>query len=137
MFTDAERAAISELIHATLLAVDSRNDSIRSFSIIYARRAIMLIERSTKPYLCTDDSINEFVQAWADMIWIRYLGQKPVGADETPRKTGGRPSAREPGSRITTWVPASEHERLIRLANQRDESLSAYLRRVLARRPKS
>ncbi len=53
-------------------------------------------------------------------------------ADEppTPRK-GGRPPAREPGAIVSTWLPASDHDRLLRLAARRDETLSALVRRLL------
>jgi len=58
-------------------------------------------------------------------------------ADETPPQTprkGGRPIAREPGSRVMTWLPASEHDRLIREAERRDESVSGLVRRILLQR---
>jgi hypothetical protein len=59
-------------------------------------------------------------------------------ADDTappslPRK-GGRPPAREPGSSVSTWLPTREHDRLIREALRRDESLSALVRRILTSR---
>jgi hypothetical protein len=48
--------------------------------------------------------------------------------DPPPR---GRPKAEEPGASITAWVPQSEYDRLCRLANQREESLSALVRELL------
>jgi len=76
MWSDAERAAISELIKATLLACASRDEAIRSFGIIHARRAIYLIERGTQPFACSDNEINEFVQAWNDLDPIPWTEEK-------------------------------------------------------------
>jgi len=58
-------------------------------------------------------------------------------ADETPPpppRKGGRPPAREPRAVVSTWLPASEHDRLIREAVRRDESLSSLVRRILTQR---
>jgi hypothetical protein len=52
--------------------------------------------------------------------------------DDSPRPRG-RPRAEEPLSPITTWVPTAMHDRLIKLANQKDEPLSATIRELLAR----
>jgi len=53
---------------------------------------------------------------------------------QPPRKKGGRPRNPEPGARVSTWMPASEHDRLCRLALQRDESVSSLVRRILTAR---
>ena len=37
---------------------------------------------------------------------------------------GGRPRADEPGTTVCAWVKASEHDKLIALANRRGESVS-------------
>jgi hypothetical protein len=50
-----------------------------------------------------------------------------------PRKPG-RPRKAEPGSAIMTWVPASEHDRIVKLASQRGESVSTTVRLLLKSR---
>jgi len=51
-------------------------------------------------------------------------------ADE-PLKKPGRPPADDPGSPVSIWLSASQHDQLIRRARERDESLSAYVRRLI------
>jgi predicted HicB family RNase H-like nuclease len=43
----------------------------------------------------------------------------------------GRPRSPEPQSTVCSWVPAKLHDRLIRAANQREISVSAYVRNVI------
>jgi hypothetical protein len=51
---------------------------------------------------------------------------------EPPRtKSLGRPRSPEPQSTVCSWVPATLHDRLIRAANQREISVSAYVRNVI------
>jgi hypothetical protein len=52
----------------------------------------------------------------------------------TPPRKPGRPPNPEPGSRVTTWIATSEHDRLVALAKARDQSISALVR-TLIRRP--
>jgi hypothetical protein len=40
-----------------------------------------------------------------------------------PRR-GGRPRATEPGSKLTIWIPARDHDRYCRMAAERGESVS-------------
>lgn len=47
-----------------------------------------------------------------------------------PRKPG-RPRNHEPGSAVMTWLTASEHERLVKYAALRGESVSATVRLLL------
>jgi hypothetical protein len=47
------------------------------------------------------------------------------------RKPRGRPRALEPRTTVCTWLQASDHDRLIRLANQREQSVSAVVRQIL------
>ena len=48
----------------------------------------------------------------------------------------GRPRNAEPSTAVSTWLSAGTHDKLIRLANREDTSISALLRRlVLARLP--
>jgi hypothetical protein len=53
---------------------------------------------------------------------------------ETEVREPGRPPLDEKGSSVSTWLPASQHDRLIRLANERDQSVSALVRQLLARK---
>jgi cytidylate kinase len=45
----------------------------------------------------------------------------------------GRPKSAEPGSTVSTWIPASEHDRLVRIANRHEMSVSEYVGAVLRR----
>jgi hypothetical protein len=56
---------------------------------------------------------------------------RKADVDPAPPRPRGRPRNIEPGSTISTWVSASEHDRLLRLAQRREESLSATVRRLL------
>lgn len=46
---------------------------------------------------------------------------------------GGRPRSPEPGSTVSTWIPESHHDRLIKLANLHEMSVSQYVARVIRR----
>lgn len=52
------------------------------------------------------------------------------GGEEQPRKRG-RPRVDEPRSSVSTWVPASYHDRLIEMAAQKDVSVSMLVRSML------
>lgn len=43
----------------------------------------------------------------------------------------GRPRAEEPGSSVTTWLRQSEHDRLIKMANKHETTISALVRSLL------
>jgi hypothetical protein len=45
----------------------------------------------------------------------------------------GRPKSAEPGSTVSTWLPVSDHDRLVRIANRREMSVSEYVGTVLRR----
>jgi len=45
----------------------------------------------------------------------------------------GRPRSTDPGSRVSTWIPARYHDQLIRIANERDISVSAVVNKVLTK----
>lgn len=49
-------------------------------------------------------------------------------ADKAP---GGRPKGPEPGSSVSTWLRQSEHDRLIRIAQQQDTTISKLVREML------
>ena len=49
-----------------------------------------------------------------------------------PRRRG-RPMSAEPSSRVTTWIPAKYHDALIRVANEKDISVSALVNQVLTK----
>lgn len=51
-----------------------------------------------------------------------------------PRKKPGRPRATEAKTSVSAWIPAREHDRLIRLANQREQSVSETVRQLLRQR---
>ncbi len=50
---------------------------------------------------------------------------------ERDKRKRGRPRVPEPGSAVTTWLPASEHDRIVKVAARRGESVSATLRLML------
>ena len=50
---------------------------------------------------------------------------------EQAERRRGRPPAPEPGSAATTWLPQSEHDQLIRVADQQGESVSAVIRQAI------
>lgn len=47
------------------------------------------------------------------------------------RKAGGRPRNAEPSATVSTWVPATTHDRLIEVAKRQGCSVSEMVRRVL------
>jgi len=53
------------------------------------------------------------------------------------QKSRGRPRVEEPHSSVSTWVPASYHDRLVQLAkHQTDGNVSALVRQLLILRLK-
>lgn len=50
------------------------------------------------------------------------------------RPGAGRRPVDEPRSTVSTWLPASYHDRLIRMANQQDVKVSALVRQLLVLR---
>lgn len=48
-----------------------------------------------------------------------------------PRRPVGRPRVVESHASVATWLPASTHDRLIRLAKLREQSVSATVRELL------
>lgn len=52
-------------------------------------------------------------------------------ADEKPK--GGRPKSLEPGAHVSAWIPLRDHERLSKLAQQSDQSLSKVIKKLLTR----
>ena len=59
--------------------------------------------------------------------------QKRDDASTAPHPRG-RPRVSEPGTSLCTWIPASEYDRLLKLANARGQSVSALVREWLKRR---
>jgi hypothetical protein len=53
---------------------------------------------------------------------------KPL--DDPPGKRG-RPPVEEPGSSVSTWLRRSEHDQLIRLAQQQETTVSSLVRQLL------
>ena len=51
-----------------------------------------------------------------------------------PGRRPGRPRADVPRAAVTTWLPATDHDRLIRIANRRGVSVSELVRGILTRR---
>lgn len=48
-----------------------------------------------------------------------------------PPRPRGRPRVNEPRASVSTWLPAGAHDRLIRLAQQQEQSISATIRQLL------
>lgn len=57
----------------------------------------------------------------------------PVTGDSLVLPKGGRPRAPEPGIRVSTWITESHFDRLNRLANLHDLSVSKFVARVIER----
>ena len=55
---------------------------------------------------------------------------------KAPQKPRGRPKVDEPGSAVTTWLKHGEHDYLIRLAREREQSISSLVRSLLILRLK-
>jgi hypothetical protein len=53
----------------------------------------------------------------------------PDGVREVKQR--GRPRVEEPRTSVSTWVPATLHDRLIEVANRHEVSVSEYVRQVL------
>jgi hypothetical protein len=47
------------------------------------------------------------------------------------RNKPGRPKAAEQGAKLSTWVPTSQYDRLLKLANAREQSISGLVRDLL------
>lgn len=43
----------------------------------------------------------------------------------------GRPRVTEPRAAVSTWLPAGAHDRLIELAKEQEQSISATIRQLL------
>lgn len=54
-----------------------------------------------------------------------------VGGDSQRRR--GRPRVEEPRSSVSTWVWARHHDALIKMAQQREISVSALVREILGK----
>lgn len=48
-----------------------------------------------------------------------------------PPRGRGRPRVEEPRASVSTWLPATAHDRLIRIANQRETSVSDVVRQAV------
>lgn len=51
-----------------------------------------------------------------------------------PARPRGRPRLAEQKSTVSVWLPATDHDRLIRIAKARETSVSAVVRHVLTHR---
>lgn len=47
------------------------------------------------------------------------------------RRSPGRPKNDDPGATVCTWLPSREHDKLIRLANKHETSVSAIVRLLI------
>jgi hypothetical protein len=47
------------------------------------------------------------------------------------RQRGGRPRASEPKTSVCAWLPASDHDRLIRIAESEAVSVSKYVGEIV------
>ena len=48
-----------------------------------------------------------------------------------PPARRGRPRTEDPGSSVTTWLRADEHDRLIALAKREEKTISALVRELV------
>lgn len=56
------------------------------------------------------------------------MSEQPVGN----QKRVGRPRAPEPRACVSTWLPSTQHDRLIAIARQRGTSVSSVVRGAVA-----
>lgn len=57
-----------------------------------------------------------------------------LGSPSRPQpRRRGRPPAEEPKSTISAWIPAAQHDQLVRIAHQRGESVSQVVRTIVTR----
>ena len=54
---------------------------------------------------------------------------KKVDATEPPKR--GRPRVDEPGASVSTWLRPGEHDKLIKLAREQEQTISALVRHLL------
>lgn len=54
--------------------------------------------------------------------------------DDQKEPRRGRPPADEPRSTVSTWLPASTHDRLIKRANEEEQSVSEFVREMIEER---
>lgn len=52
----------------------------------------------------------------------------------TERRKPGRPRSDESKTTVSTWIGSHEHDRLIKLANRREQSVSETVRQILKHR---
>ena len=57
--------------------------------------------------------------------------EKDVTGGSEPGRRRGRPRSEEPHTTVSTWLPARAHDGLIKLAHQREMSVSELVRRVI------
>ena len=53
---------------------------------------------------------------------------------EQEKRLRGRPRSDEPGSSVSAWLRAGDHDRLIALAKQEQKTISALVRELVTRR---
>jgi hypothetical protein len=51
----------------------------------------------------------------------------------SPQKRRGRPRANEPRASLSTWLPVSHYDEIVKQANAREMSVSQFVRVVLTR----
>ena len=51
--------------------------------------------------------------------------------DAKPR---GRPASEEPHTTVTAYIPVSQYDRIVKLANKRDQSVSSLVKQLLVLR---
>jgi hypothetical protein len=61
------------------------------------------------------------------------MTERPVAVAVKPR---GRPKAVEPCTSLSVWFPCREYDRLVKIANQREQSVSSLVRSMLILRLK-
>lgn len=59
------------------------------------------------------------------------MNNQTDGASSLLVKRRGRPRVEEPRTAVSTWLPVRQHDRLIQLANQNEQSVSDFVRKAL------
>lgn len=62
------------------------------------------------------------------------MGTSAGSMQSEVQRPRGRPAADEPHTTVTSWIPVSHYDQLVRAANQRNQSVSSLVKQLLVLR---